>query len=164
MTQVHQSRWGYHPCDYTTHLLLKELNQFYLGALRRFAEWKRWRRKQPQNRMLCKKRRNAWGQVIGKEILGPRPEPILSPVFTRREEVRRHRSDPGQARDEGPRMERVCLAHSDIPEVYRKARTPAEREELVVPLPYSDEEIRRLIAACRASGGAGSNPHSGIVS
>jgi hypothetical protein len=72
MTQVHQSRWGYHPCDYATFLLLKELNQFYLGALRRFAEWKRWRRKQPQNRLLCKKRRNAQGQVIGKEILGPR--------------------------------------------------------------------------------------------
>jgi hypothetical protein len=150
MAQAYQSRWGYHPCDYATFLQLKELNQYYQRALRRFAAWKRWSRKQPQNRVIRSRRRNDQGQVIGKEVLGPRPEPALCPVFTRREEVRRYSSDPERQRKEERKIERVSMTHSDISEVYRKARKPVAREKLAIPLPYSGEEISHLLAECRA--------------
>lgn len=150
MAQVYRSRWGYHPCNYATFLQWKELNQYYLRALRRFAAWKRWSRKQPQNRVIRRKRRNDQGQVIGKEVLGPRPEPALCPVFTRREQVRRYCSDPERQHKEERKIERVTMTRTDIPEVYRQARKPVAREDLVVPLPYAGEEISHVLAECRA--------------
>jgi hypothetical protein len=151
MAQVYQSRWGYHPCAYATYLQLKQLNRFYLRALRRFADWQRWQRKQPQNRVYRRIHRNDRGQVIGCEVIGPRPEPMLCPVFTVREKVHRHRSTPESDHPGGESIERVSMKHTDIPQVYRNARLPVALPELVVPLPYSPEEVTRLIDECRKS-------------
>jgi hypothetical protein len=78
---AYQSRWGFHACDYQTFLKIKKLYGFYWKALRRNGEWNRWNRKEPQNRILRKWYRNAQGQKTGYEIVGPKPEPKLYPVF-----------------------------------------------------------------------------------
>src|SRR5947209_1054995 len=78
---AHQSRWGWHPCDYATFLLLKELNRLYERALRQFAAWRRWQRKMPHNRVIRRTIVDAHGRKIGAEIVGPMPEPQLPPLF-----------------------------------------------------------------------------------
>jgi len=78
---TYQGRWGYHACDFDTFKKLKKLYSFYWKALRRNAEWERWNRKEPQNRILRKWYRNENGQKTGFEIVGPKPEPQRYPVF-----------------------------------------------------------------------------------
>jgi hypothetical protein len=150
MVQVHKSRWGYHPCDYETFLLLKKLNACFLRALHRYTAWKRWSRKQPHNRVIRKKMVDAQGCKVGSEVVGPMPEPCLCPFFTKREKVVSHRkSKGGPIKAEGG-AERLHLEYSDLPEVYRAARTPVLREDLVAPLKYSPEEIRGLVQQVEA--------------
>jgi hypothetical protein len=163
MVQVHKSRWGYHPCDYETFLLLKKLNAFYQRALHRYAVWKRWSRKQPHNRVIRKRILDAQGCKVRSEVVGPMPEPCLCPFFTKREKVVRHRNNRGKTIQEG-KAELVRLEFSDIPEVYRAARTPIPSEDLVPSLKYSPEEIRGMVnqvealyrpAAANPAGGSG---------
>jgi hypothetical protein len=45
-----QSRWGFHPCDYSLFLKLKRLHRWYWQTVYDFHRWHRWWRKQPQNR------------------------------------------------------------------------------------------------------------------
>ena len=45
-----QSRWGFHPCDYSLFLKLKYLHKWYWQTLYDFHRWHRWWRKQEQNR------------------------------------------------------------------------------------------------------------------
>src|SRR5437764_918694 len=47
---IHQSRWGYHPCNFETYLKLRRLHQAYHDGLRLLARWRRWRAKAPHNR------------------------------------------------------------------------------------------------------------------
>ena len=78
---VSKSRFGFHACDHETFLKLKKLKKFYFKALRRNGEWNRWSRKEPQNRVEIKWYRNDKGQKTGSEIVGPKVEPKLYPVF-----------------------------------------------------------------------------------
>ncbi|OAI54315.1 hypothetical protein AYO44_15180 [Planctomycetaceae bacterium SCGC AG-212-F19] len=134
-----RSRWGYHPCDYSTYLLLKELHRLYEKAHHAYAAWGRWARKEPQNRVRRRYLRNAQGQRIGCELLGPLPEPRLSRLFCTRTEVVQSSS--------GNRLGvRVPFDALGVPEAYRAARKPAATAEEVTPLPWTADEIRRLIA------------------
>jgi hypothetical protein len=141
---VFPSRWGYHPCDYETYGLLKKLSAFFHRARRRLAEWKRWNRKMPHNRLIRRTIRDAVGRKVASEIIGFRPEPPLDPLFTSRERVIRH------GNGDQPSIERISLNYTDLPDAYRSARSPQPKPELVEPLRYTPEEIRRLVAEAEA--------------
>ncbi len=49
-TEVHQSKWGYHPVDRDGFLKLKEAHQLLLRAYRDIKRYRRWENKDPQNR------------------------------------------------------------------------------------------------------------------
>jgi hypothetical protein len=137
-----QSKWGWHPCDYETYLLLKKLHLAYWQALRRYALWRRWARKQPQNRVSRRRIVDAAGRKIGSQVIGPLSEPALHPLFCIRQLVVHVRHGHGQ----GHRVEteRVCFCDYGIPEAYRRARRPMPSPDQVLPLSISLEEIRRL--------------------
>src|SRR5437870_6902272 len=79
-----QSRWGFHPCDYSTYRKLKFLNHVYQKALRMAHAWERWKRKDPHNRVMRRRIRNAQGQTIGYEPPVPLAEPPICPIFSQR--------------------------------------------------------------------------------
>ena len=90
MNQVHQaveqistfkSRWGYHPCDYATYLLLKKLAQYERRAYAQYRTWQRWKRKAPQNRVHKEYLRNDKNQRIGTKIIGPSTEPQWASTY-----------------------------------------------------------------------------------
>ena len=138
---VSRSRWGHHPCDYETYLLLKKLNGYYEKAVRAYAAWQRWARKEPQNRVRRRRVRNDKGQTIRSEVIGPLPEPRLPALFCTKARVLSH--EAGQGIREGWR---VAVNDSlRIAEVYRQARTPAPTPQAVIALPWSVAEVRRLV-------------------
>jgi hypothetical protein len=139
---VYRSRWGFHPCDYQTYLLLKQLNALYETALHNWAAWQRWARKLPHNRVIRRHLRNAQGETIGSEVVGPMPEPKLSALFCTRVHIRL--KDGGTATG-------VTFDSLGVPEVYRAARTPAATPQAVTPLPWTEDEIRQLIARAEQS-------------
>lgn len=49
-SQNHQSRFGFHPCDYELYSKLKFLHKHYWITVPKFHKWHRWFRKEPQNR------------------------------------------------------------------------------------------------------------------
>jgi hypothetical protein len=149
---AHQSRWGWYPCDYETFRLLKELHARYWKALRRFAEWRRWERKMPHNRVIRRRVVDDQGRKIGSRVVGPRPEPELDPFFCTRQKVVRHWSEEGQHFREGLTMERVAFDDRGIPEAYRAARKPAPEEALVSALSLTPDAIRCLAAQVKELG------------
>lgn len=50
MNETFKSRFGFHPCDYATFLMLKRVHKAYHEALRKVAAHRRWSRKRPHNR------------------------------------------------------------------------------------------------------------------
>jgi hypothetical protein len=141
---AHRSRWGWHPCDYETYLLLKELNARCERAVRRYAKWRRWRRKQPHNRLLRQPTIDREGRVAGSRVLSPKPEPVLDPLFCVRRQVRTIRGPDGRTLNEARRVEEVSFCDLGIPEAYRTARRPVASEDLVPALRLTPAEIRRL--------------------
>src|SRR5262245_14453176 len=93
---VFRSKWGYHPCDYEPFKLLKKLNGLYAKSRRRVADWQRWFRKKPANRVMRQPVCNEQGQKIGSRPVAPRPEPKLSSLFCRRGKVPGRWSDAGE--------------------------------------------------------------------
>lgn len=79
---IAKSRWGYHPCHYEHYLKLKFLHRKYWQAIYKMAEYERWVRKAPQNRVIRKTIRDQDGRKIGSQIISSRPAPPLCPVFT----------------------------------------------------------------------------------
>lgn len=77
-----QSRWGFHPCHYEHYLKLKFLYKKLWKAVYQLAEFERWVRKEPQNRVTRQTLRDQDGRKIGSKIIGARPAPPLCPVFT----------------------------------------------------------------------------------
>jgi hypothetical protein len=138
---VHQSRWGYHPCDYETFQKLKKLHARYWRALRGYAAWRRWQRKRPQNRVIREWLRDAQGRRIGHRIVGPRPEPPLDPLFCVRAQVFSHFAEDARLVREGTVVERVSFHDHGIPAAYRLARKPAATPEEVPAMPLSDETL-----------------------
>jgi len=145
--KTYQSRWGYHPCDYETFVLLKLLNARWLVAQRRHAQWQRWFRKKPANRVVRRWLRDGEGRKIGREVVGRQPEPRVCPLFCKRVTVVSHWSESGECLPAGREVDGYALlAPLGIPKTYRAARTPAPTAEAVRPLPLTAAEIRRLAA------------------
>ncbi len=134
---VNQSRWGFHSCNRETFLKLKKLQNFYWKALRKQAEWNRWNRKEPQNRLLRKWFRNEKNQKTGFEIIGPKPEPKVYPVFKKWKNY--YLPDGSHALDD-----MGVLAD------YTNARTPRKTLEEVKPLKFSIEKIDKMISELEA--------------
>jgi len=143
---VHQSRWGWHPCDYATFLLLKRLNRACEEARRRHAAWRRWQRKLPHNRVVRRRLRDAQGRRVGSEVVGPMPEPPLPPLVCVRRLVPAVWGADGRPLQEPRLVEDVVFGDLGIPEAYRSARRPAPSAEQVRPLRITEEELRRLVA------------------
>jgi hypothetical protein len=145
---MYQSRWGWHPCAFETFLLLKELNRHCERARRAFADWQRWARKAPQNRVIRQRIYDDQGRRCGTRVVGPRPEPPLMPLFCERHPVIRHRRRDGQV----IREETACVRFQDhgIPAAYRQARQPLPSAAAVQTLPLGLEQIRSLLERARA--------------
>jgi hypothetical protein len=107
---VHQSRWGWHPCSYEEYLRLKLLHKHYWIAKRCLAEWERWNRKLPHNRVVRRWNRDEQGRKCGFEIVGPKPEPVVPAVYRE-------------------------IAAAPIPELFHQARHGRPREEVKPPRP-----------------------------
>ena len=140
---AHRSRWGWHPCDYATYRLLKDLNALHEQARRQFAAWQRWRRKLPHNRVLRRKV-VAQGNQVGTEVVGPRPEPPLHPLFRMCRQVLSYHDAGGRPLRKPQHVEEVVFLGHGIPEAYRLARTPVATPQQVEPLPLTTDEIRHL--------------------
>ncbi len=143
---IHQSRWGWHPCDYATFRLLKRLRRACEEARRQFAAWRRWQRKMPHNRVVRRWLRDEQGRRIGCEIVGPLPEPPLSPLFCVRRLMPSFWSEDGKPLPEARLVEDVVFEDRGILEAYRTARKPAVSQETVQPLRLTVEEVQRLAA------------------
>jgi hypothetical protein len=124
-TEVHQSKWGYHPCDYETYQKLRKINYVRYLSIKMQAAWNRWRRKEPQNRVIRKWTRNADSQRTGYEIIGPRPEPERCPVFS----------------------DKWSLTYS-IERDYENAKVPRRNKEDVQALRLSKDDINELYEEC----------------
>lgn len=152
---AHRSRWGWYPCDYQTFQLLKKLNARCTRAQRDYAAWRRWQRKKPSNRVLREKIVDDQGCKVGSQVVGPRPEPPLDPLFCTRQKVVQYRGAGGQQLRESAAGERVSFADLGIPEAYGLARRPVPDESLVRPLNLTAEEVRRLAEQAVQSAGTG---------
>jgi hypothetical protein len=117
-TPSYKSRWGFHPCDYATFRKLKLLHRWYFQTLRDYAAWRRWSRKEPQNRVFREYLRDELGRKCGVKSVRPRPEPTYCSLFVA---------------DQAP-------CDRGVVELYQTARTPQES-----PLaPFSPEVIAKL--------------------
>jgi len=121
VTNVIKGRWGFYPCEYEVYRKLKKLNAAYYKSERREAEYLRWCRKEPQNRVIRKKIRNEKKQVVGYEAPIPRPEPKRYPNL-----------------------------FADVLYNYHLSRMPVAKEEDVKPLTISMKELDSLIVRLEA--------------
>jgi hypothetical protein len=144
-----QSRWGFHPCDYSTYRKLKFLHHAYLKSVRLAHVWQRWRRKDPHNRVMRRRIRNDKGQTIGYEPPVPIPEPQMCPVFSRKVPERRHVNKKGQFFRDGFLEEKVVTDDFGIVADYAAARKPAKEKAEVQPLRMPLETIDALYEQAR---------------
>ena len=147
---AHSSKWGWHPCDYQTYRLLKELHRLCERARRQFAAWQRWRRKLPHNRVLRRTVVNETGVKIGVEVVGPRPEPELPPLFCVPRRMLTYWSEDGRPLKTGRPVEIVEFDDHGVPDAYQAARRPVAAETAVQPLRLTAEEVRRLAEKAEA--------------
>jgi hypothetical protein len=145
-----QSRWGFHPCDYTTYRKLKFLHGVYQRALRMARAWERWKRKDPQNRVMRRRIRNEKGQTIGYEPPVPLAEPSLCPVFSRKVLENRHVDKKGNFFRDGFPDEKVVTDDLGIVSDYMSARMPVEDSAAIKPLRVSAEAIETLCEQAQA--------------
>jgi hypothetical protein len=121
-----------------------------LPALRGYHVWTRWKRKAPQNRVVRRVLRNTAGQRIGVEVVGPRPEPPLCPVFVRREKRTPDRHGEWEEgwgwRPGGVEYERVTISDHGVVDDYRKARHPVATAGDVARLTLSAETVQEMLA------------------
>ena len=144
-----RSRWGFHPCDYTTYRKLKFLHYAYLKAVRLAHVWQRWERKDPHNRVMRRRIRNDKGQTIGYEPPVPIPEPRICPVFSQKVLERRHVDKKGQYFRDGFLEEKVVTDDFGIVADFAAARMPAKEMAEVRPLRMSVEAIDALCEQAR---------------
>jgi hypothetical protein len=139
--QVFQSRWGLHPCDYSTFRKLKFLNMLYQRAVRMAHAWDRWKRKDPHNRVSRRRIRNEKGQTIGYGEPIPVAEPPICPVFSRKVQEKRFVDKKGNHSKDGFLDERVVTDDPRIATDYSAARKPVSDPGAVRPLRCSLAEI-----------------------
>lgn len=73
MTAI-KGRWGFYPCSYEVYCLLKRVNFLALQIRIIRAAWKRWSRKDPDNRVVWQHHQGGMRTKIGMM-----PEPFLPP-------------------------------------------------------------------------------------
>ncbi len=121
-----QSRWGFHPCDYATFRKLKFLRHLHQKALRMAHAWERWNRKDPHNRVLRRRIRNAKGQTLGYEPPGALPEPRICPVFSQKVLEKRYVDKKSDLFREGFPMEIIVTDDLGIAGALADARKPVK--------------------------------------
>ena len=141
---VFRSRWGFHPYDYETHRKLKFLNLVYWKAIRMEHAWKRWKRKDPKNRVKRHRIRNEKGQTIGYEPPIPLAEPKICPVFSQIVHERRFVDKRGVGIKDGFLEETVVTDDFCIPTDYAAGRKPAPQTADVRPLSNTVTQINEL--------------------
>lgn len=118
-----QSRWGSHPCDTETFLMLKELKKLWWKNVYVQAEWYRWRRKAPQNRV---RKQRVWDRT------GERPKLVSETVTPWREpQTWGH------------------LFNFDVLCVFENARMPKSPDK-VTPMSVSPAQISETLDEIRA--------------
>jgi hypothetical protein len=147
---VYQSRWGFHPCDYQTYRKLKFLNLAYLKAVRQARAWMRWKRKDPHNRVIRRRKRNDKGQTIGYEKPIPMPAPRICEVFSRKILEKCYVDKKGNYCKEGFMEEKVVMLDLGVAQDYAASRIPRNTKEEVVPLRNSLEAIIELFEIARS--------------
>jgi hypothetical protein len=141
---VHQSKWGFHPISREASKKLRFINSVYAKSQHLAGAYERWDRKQPQNRVMVrrvkdadgKRRREAVLDAAGKPV--PMTEPQVCPLFHTKvpSRVQNGYYYLGRADDNGY-GEKILAAS-------RQARTPQPTPEAVLPFPFTEEEIDRL--------------------
>jgi len=139
-----QSRWGFHPCDYSTYRKLKFLHRVYFQAVRMARAWERWKRKDPHNRVLRRRIRNDRGQVIGYESPVPIAEPRLCALFTKKVLATRHVDKKGNVFRDGFQEERLVTDDPGIAGDFAAARRPVKEASEVRVLCLTVEVIDHL--------------------
>ena len=160
-----RSRWGWHPCGYETFLLLKRLFAHWQEAQRRRAEWERWARKAPHNRLVRQPVRDVKGRIVGRVILGPWTEPPLCPVFlVKRQEVDQFHPDSrydwetkqwsGPLRDvvRPVRLPGGTEMGAAVEADYRNASNPRADPSEVRPLTLTEAQLREMLAWLEGAG------------
>ena len=146
---VFRSRWGFHPCDYQTYRRLKFLNLVYQRAVRLAHAWNRWKRKDPHNRVIRRRRRNDQGQTIGYDKPIPLAEPALCPLFSQKVYEKCYVDKRGTCYKDGFLDERVATDDLRIPTDYASARRPVRETAEVRLLHHTVAEIEDLYAKAR---------------
>lgn len=141
---VHEGKYGFYPCDWATYRKLKELNMAYDRALHLKAQWERWDRKEPQNRVIRAKIKDSADRVVGYQVAVPMAEPEICPVFCRKFVKRVQWDKKHLYHKDGKDETFVEMIKLPIYEDYRKARYPAPAEEACGPLSLKLEEIDEL--------------------
>ncbi len=134
---VVEGRFGFYPCDYDTYQKLRKIYGAYLRSLSQNANWLRWTNKQPQNRVIRRWKRDAQGRRCGCEIVGPRPEPKVNPLFW---DMKVFRSGSGNFSYPAKIVNLTNKLEFD----YKNAKYPKKSADVVSPLFLSMEEIDSL--------------------
>jgi hypothetical protein len=111
--------------------MVKELNKLWVRARSQAANWRRWYRKLPHNRVRRARVRDDRGRPIGYGPPVPIPEPEVPQHFCRKVELPSGRLE-------------LTLSGGSIEAAYRLARYPKPTAEEIVALPFSEEEIRSM--------------------
>lgn len=138
--KAYKTKWGHVAYNYEDYLKLKKLNALYHKAFTQANQWKRWVRKAPHNRVLRRTIRDDQGRKIGSEVLGPRPEPPTSDMFSKKL-VTPDRMPIGRWFEGW-----IYTKDYDIVEEYRKSRRPMPtRAEVAAPC-LTSEQLDKLLA------------------
>ena len=147
VSNIHQSKWGFHPCDVETYRKLKVIHKVYWESVFRMAAWSRWDRKHPQNRLQRFQGRGPDGKRIPLVPPIPLPEPTLPPFVVKTDHKRTVKTHVGDCKQyKGPiydlEWSTVKLDPNifSLVEDFQKARTPSI-ESQVRPLINSIEKI-----------------------
>jgi hypothetical protein len=146
---IYASRWGYHPCDYQTYRKLKLLHAVYQKAVRQAHAWRRWKRKDPHNRVLRRRIRNSLRQTIGHEPAVPRAEPPLCPLFLQKISQKRYADKKGVHYPNGYLEEEVAINELGIALDYAQARKPVSSPNDVAGLQNTVAQITSLYDQAR---------------
>lgn len=128
MSKVFETNWGYVAYSYDDYMNLKRLNKIFQKARTHAAQWNRWGRKEPQNRVQKKWIRNEKGQRIGHEVLGPLPEPVVCDLFSKK-----HRWFDQYVTENAVEIE------------YQNSHRPVEKIEDVPPATMPTKDIDKLL-------------------
>ncbi len=145
-----QSRWGFHPCEYTTYRKLKYLSLVQQRAVRMAHAWQRWKGKDPANRVSRRRLRNDRGQSIGYGPPTPLPEPRLCTVFAQKISEKCFVDKKGTYFKDGFLDDKVVVTGQWIAGDYAAARTPLAQAAAVRPLSHTIAEIDDLYEKARA--------------